>query len=105
MSQPEFDGKTVLLVDDELQLRALVANFLKRRKFTVLEADGGIKAFEIFQSKPLDLIISDIRMPQGDGLELLKKISESGRAKPPIILTSGQTETSNQEAIDAGAAR
>ncbi|MFO8130456.1 MAG: PAS domain S-box protein [Bacteroidales bacterium] len=83
---------SVLLVEDDSMSRILYSKFLKRIVSTVYTAEDGIDGIEIFKSHKPDLIISDIKMPRMDGLEMiqeLKKIDESIK----VILVSGHQET------------
>lgn len=70
----------ILIVDDSPFMRNLVRKFLLNDGFTLLlEASNGKEAFEIAQSQPVDLIISDLNMPKMDGMELLVKIKNSSQ--------------------------
>ena len=94
---------TLLIVDDEKNTRDGLCRFLKRR-YNVLAADGGPVALELLAHNAVDLVLSDIRMPGMDGVELLARI----RAKHPgvavILLTAyGEVETA-VEAMRGGAA-
>ena len=67
-------NKSVLIVEDETRIRFLMRDYLTREKYTVYEAENGLKALEIFKNNTVDLIILDIMMPVMDGLTTLKKI-------------------------------
>ena len=81
-----------LVVDDDPTVRAFVSSVLQRQHFETLEADGGNRAFEIVQSLSgqIDLIISDIRMPDGDGLTFAEAVKKAFPSVP-IILVSGDS--------------
>lgn len=94
---------TLLIVDDEKNTRDGLCRYLKRR-YNVLAADGGPVALELLEHNAVDLVLSDIRMPGMDGVELLARI----RAKYPgvavILLTAyGEVDTA-VEAMRGGAA-
>lgn len=98
-----FSGKRILLVDDEDALRAAVAKILTSFGAIVQEAVDGKMAQNIIAVEELDLVISDIRMPECNGIELLHFVK---RTKPnlPVILTTGFGELKEtKEAHELGA--
>ncbi len=103
-----FDPKTkVLVVDDMMTMRKIVTKALKEIGFTDVEdANGGIAAFEKLSSAspPFGLIISDWNMPEGTGIDLLKRVRGDGRfAKLPFILVTAESEkTQVAEAVKSG---
>ena len=68
--------KTILMVDDEPEMRAVLAVLLAERGFTVLEAADGIEANAIVQNEGPNLIISDWMMPRMNGVRLYKRATE-----------------------------
>lgn len=86
--QGEPSGLTVLVVDDERQIRDLIREILDG-EYTVLEAADGEEAIELLKHRRPDLIISDITMPRLDGLGLLKYLKENEITKhiPFVFLT------------------
>jgi CheY-like chemotaxis protein len=64
----------VLVVDDERDLVDITAELLETQGFVTLRAYSGKEALKMYQESPTDLILSDIRMPNGDGVWLLKEI-------------------------------
>lgn len=82
--------KTILFVEDESDMRMLVAEELATLGYDVTEADNGEEAFACFQKTRPDLIITDIVMPRMHGDELLRKIrsEEQGRDIPFIVVTA-----------------
>jgi CheY-like chemotaxis protein/two-component sensor histidine kinase len=88
--QPETppQGPVILLVEDDESIREFYKQSLEEYKYHVLEAGDGAEAFALFQKHHVDLVLSDIRMPNVDGLELLARIRTSGSTLP-VILCSG----------------
>ena len=89
---------TILLVEDEEGLRALNARGLTSRGYTVLEAGNGIEAIEVLEKseKPVDLVVSDVVMPEMDGPTLAREL----RSRNPglkIIFVSGYAEDAFQK--------
>lgn len=94
----------ILIVEDNDDLRMLIADFL-RSKYNVLEAQNGKIALDILMKEEIDLIISDIMMPEMDGISLLQAVkSNIEYSHIPFILLTAKTETDSKiEAISAGA--
>jgi two-component system response regulator PilR (NtrC family) len=92
-----------LVVDDEPSLREMLRIFLKREGFEVSIADGGEAAVAALRKDDYDVVVSDIKMPDMTGIELLKRIRADGMAMPFILLTAyASTETAIQ-ALKMGA--
>jgi two-component system chemotaxis response regulator CheY len=93
----------ILVADDGEALRASTARSLAVEGFTVVEADNGVKAVELFQTEKPDLVFLDLAMPEKDGLTALKEIlAFKADAKIVVLSTPGQ-ETLILQAIRAGA--
>ena len=82
---------SVLYVEDDATVNAIVTNILKTLKIKIVSVKDGIEGLEEFQKNHYDLIISDINMPNMDGLEMTKLIREIN-PKIPIILVSGNSD-------------
>ncbi|MEA3136616.1 MAG: adenylate cyclase [Thermoplasmata archaeon] len=79
----------VLVVDDEADILAAMAAFLKDALgVEVVAADSGAAGLEVMAQGPVDLIVSDYRMPGMDGLQFLKRASELQPDAPRILLTA-----------------
>lgn len=83
---------TVLLVDDEVNVLSSLERILRNEEYAVLTASSATEALDILQAKSVDLIISDLGMPEMNGLELLKMVKERYPAVARIVLT-GQSDT------------
>ncbi len=94
---------TILVVDDEADLRKALLFDFKRLGYSVLEAGSGREAYGIITSRKIDLVLSDIRMPDGDGVELLRAIQKLERDRPLAILFTGFTDLSLEDPYDLGA--
>ena len=89
---------TVLVVDDEKEMRDLIGSQLEQLSLNYIEAADGSSALEIVQKSDVDLIISDVKMPIMDGLEMLEQLRKKQYHQPVIILTG---EGSKESAIKA----
>lgn len=97
-------NKTVLLVDDDKLVRESLARVLTEKGLTVLEAVNGKEGLEKALAGGIDLVVTDVIMPEVDGLAMLGSLREdvNGKEIPAIILSNDeQTETLNQ-AMQAG---
>jgi CheY-like chemotaxis protein len=78
---------TILVVDDEPGIRTMVQFELSQQGHNILTADSGVRALEILESSHVDLILTDMRMPQMDGLDLVAKVRNTRPAIPIILMT------------------
>ena len=84
------ENKTILIVEDEQDLREALADKLTREAFTVLEAKNGKEGLDKALGEHPDLILLDIVMPEMDGMTVLRKLREDtwGKTVPVILLTN-----------------
>ena len=95
--------KTVLLIDDDESLRRVVEYNLHEEGYRVLTAADGISGLETFHAEAVDLVLTDVRMPEMDGLELLTRVNAMQPDLPVIMLTAHGTINSAVEAMKLGA--
>ncbi len=92
----------ILVVDDESRMRKLVKDFLVRKDFSVIEAEDGEQAVDIFfKEKNITLIILDVMMPKMDGWQVVKTIREYSQV-PIIMLTAKGEERDELQGFDLG---
>jgi len=95
--------KTILLADDDDNLRRVLEFQLSEAGYKILTAADGAEAFEIFTNNDFDCVITDLRMPKLSGLELLEKIKIGNAEIPVVVITAfGEVETA-VSAMKAGA--
>jgi len=97
-----LSGKKILVVDDEEGIREIYREELEYHGAVVVEAAGGNQAYEVFMSDLYDAVVSDVRMPKGDGVELLERIKNSDRSAP-VILISGLSDLTREDTLEKGA--
>jgi DNA-binding NtrC family response regulator len=93
----------ILVVDDDPYFLRVLSRILTGENFQVKTAEGTAAAAQILQQNSFDLVISDLRLPDGDGLSLLQEIRKSGSEIPVVILTAYGEVDSYLEAMNAGA--
>jgi DNA-binding NtrC family response regulator len=93
----------LLIVDDEPSARATLALLLRRRHHHVVEADGVAAAMKRLSEDVFDVIITDLRMPDGDGLDVLRAVKTHTPDSEVILLTAFAGWESAKEAIRLGA--
>jgi PAS domain S-box-containing protein len=95
--------KVILTIDDESYIRQSIKSYLEDFGFTVFEAEHGKKGLEIFDSTHIDLILLDLRMPEMNGLEVLKIIKEKSPETPLIVASGTGNIAAVVEALHIGA--
>ena len=97
------DTKTVLLIDDDESLRRVVEYNLREDGYRVLTAVDGTSGLQAFQAESVDLVLTDVRMPEMDGLDLLTRVKAMQPDLPVLVLTAHGTINSAVEAMKLGA--
>ncbi len=94
--------KKILVVDDERQITRMLRASLQSSGYDVTVASNGLEGFERFEANRPDLIISDLAMPQMNGLELTQAVRRVAQT-PIIVLSVRDTDMMKVKALDAGA--
>ena len=97
-----LEGRRILVVEDDECLRETLVDVLAYAGAEVSSAENGAVAFEMFRNNKYDLIISDVKMPGGDGVELMRNIERCEGAKPVRVICSGYLDESNRSVMDLG---
>lgn len=96
-------SKKVLIVDDETSVRHMLRLVLEGANYRVAEASSGTEALRLLQDEPFDIILSDIRMPELDGLGLLQQIKELGVDSMVIMMSAYGSIDTAVECLKHGA--
>jgi two-component system chemotaxis response regulator CheY len=98
-------SKTVLIVDDAVVIRQLVSMTLKKQGYEVVDSINGKEALEKIKGIKIDVVISDLHMPEMDGIEFIKQLRGMDEYKyvPIVMLTTESQELKIKEGKDAGA--
>ena len=94
---------TILIVDDERSILELLSVILKKEGYAVLVNPGTPSIFEDIEQKEFDLVISDIKMPQVDGMEVLRRVKAEKPTVPVIMITAYASVKQAVEALRLGA--
>lgn len=91
-----MESNVVLVVDDESRMRKLIKDFLKVKGFSILEAEDGEKAIEVFEKNKskISLILLDVMMPKLDGWSVLRQIRQESSV--PIIMLTARGEEQDE---------
>ena len=86
---PTATQKTILVVDDDPQIRKLITAILKREQYGVITAANGNLALEALETHAVDLVITDLIMPEKEGIETIMEIRQKHRTLPIIAISGG----------------
>lgn len=95
-------GYTILIADDEAEIRNLLRLYLENEKYSILEAEDGQQALELLRTKQADLCILDIMMPRMDGFHVLQEIRKESNI-PVIILSARDADSEKILGLNLGA--
>ncbi len=90
----------ILVIDDQLQVRAAISAALKARNFDVVTVKSGRLALGELASSSFDLVIVDLNMPEMDGIELIEALRESRPNSPIIAISGALLSGSGRNALD-----
>lgn len=98
-------GKTFLVVDDSASMRQLVSFTIEDAGYEVIVAENGRDALGKIAGTKIDMVITDLNMPEMDGIELIKQLRGKPDTKfaPIVMLTTESQEAKKQEGKQAGA--
>jgi len=87
----------ILVIDDEQGIRNLLDTLLRRKGYDVVLAESGRQGLELFRRERPDVIVLDLKMPEMDGLTVLRQIQNLDPGKPVIILTGAGTAEAEKQ--------
>ena len=90
---------SVLVIDDDPDIRALVRAILQEEGFEVEEAENGVVGFDLYCNHPSDVVLTDIFMPEGEGMETIRNLCH---ADPDvrIVAMSGAAHSGNMKFLE-----
>ena len=93
---------TVLIVDDEMRMRRVIADYLRIKDYRILEAEDGEQALDVFYREQPDLVLLDVMMPRMDGFEVCRRIRLTHQT-PILMLTAKGEEEDELQGFGLGA--
>lgn len=93
---------TVLIIDDEPDILELMEEEFRYCGYNTLTAMSGNEAVKILQKTPVDIVVSDYKMPNGNGMVVLDYVNKMAN-RPDFFFVSGQADVSIEDALKAGA--
>jgi two-component system NtrC family response regulator len=96
-------GSTIVIIDDEIKIRSLLARIIELEGFTVLQAENAKEGLKIIANQDITVVISDVKLPDANGVELVKKIKDIKPYVEIINLTAYGTIADGVLAIKNGA--
>ena len=98
------DGKTVLIIDDDITIRKLLSHQLKINNFNTLEVESADEGFNCLVNNNIDLVLCDVNLGKMDGFTFCKKVRENENYKliPFIFVTSKSSYEDKTRALEVG---
>ena len=94
---------SILIIDDEESMRRFLTVLLEKEGYRVISSTTGRAALQVLESDPIDAVITDLKMPDMDGIEVLEAIKGRWPQVPVVILTAHASVTSAIQAVNKGA--
>jgi DNA-binding response OmpR family regulator len=99
-----FSSITLLIVDDDSDLREILVSIFEAEGSVTISASGGYEALEKLKSNKVDLVITDMRMPKGSGYDLIREVrGDETYNSLPIIVVTGYSDVRTSEMLEIGA--
>ena len=87
--------RRILIIDDEPQIRLLLKKMLEKEGFNVITASDGKEGMKLFNKEPFDLVITDIIMPEKEGIEIIQELRKNHPNLPIIAISGGGRNSSD----------
>lgn len=102
METVRLNDTTILVIEDNLVCQALIRAFLRGTGANLVMAGTGDEAREALVECRIDLVLTDLRLPDASGIELLKEIKENDPNIPVIVQTAANIDFSEEDCLEAG---
>ena len=94
--------RTILLLEDDLQLSNTIKQFLTHYGYIVIQAFDGVEAQDIFYENQIDIMLLDVKVPQINGLKFLEEVRKNGNKVPAIFVTSLNSVMDVEQGFNVG---
>lgn len=101
--ESRFENVSILVIDDEMMLTEALALDFERRGCEVFQATDIEEAFRIVSAHSIDVVLSDVRLPTGSGIDLLERIKKVNQKRPQVVFLTGFSDLTRDDAIQKGA--
>ncbi|MCP4633247.1 MAG: response regulator [candidate division Zixibacteria bacterium] len=98
-----MNNSVILVIDDDLMIRDLLYDFLLERGYSVIAAADGTSANEAIENRKFDAAIIDVKLPESDGLTIVRNLRAKLPDTPVIVITAYPTDEIKDEALNLGA--
>ncbi|MCF6249510.1 MAG: response regulator, partial [Desulfobacula sp.] len=95
--------KTILIIDDEISILKSLSSFFKDEGYLVLSAEDGDKGLKLFSKNAIDIVLTDLRMPKMDGLDVMEAILKHSPETPMIVVSGAGKKEDIIKALRMGA--
>ena len=96
-------GRTVLIIEDEERLRKTIAAYLEDSGYLIIQAANGREGLELFAERKPDIVLTDLRMPEMNGVEVVTWLRENNPHTPVIVFTGTGDQRAQAAVLDQGA--
>jgi len=103
MSEPAVDAPTVLIAEDDAEIRQALERILRFEGYATSTVNDGAAALEAITEDPPDVVVLDVMMPFVDGLDVCRRLRSRGDRTPVLMLTARHELSDRVEGLDAGA--
>lgn len=103
MPVKNINSKTILVVDNDSAARMIIEKILVHEGHGAVQAISGNEALAFLKSYSIDLVVSDIQMDDGDGVDLLRNMRSQIMNAPPLLFVSAQMDHTETELLQLGA--
>jgi two-component system, OmpR family, copper resistance phosphate regulon response regulator CusR len=93
----------IIIVEDQIALQSSLKRGLQEEGFTVLTASSGREAYSLIKKEPLDAVLLDLMLPDGDGISLLRRLREEDFRQPVLVITAKDSIHDRVHGLDSGA--
>lgn len=93
----------ILIVDDSQELSDIISEIMEAQGYTVKTTTGSLDALKLFETSCYDVVVSDIHMPEMDGLELMEKIKVKKQDQLVVLITGYSVSEARKIALEKGA--
>ncbi|MCJ7553494.1 MAG: response regulator, partial [Ignavibacteriaceae bacterium] len=97
-------SKSILVIDDDLTIRKVIGHHLRRNNYNSIEVENASQAFNVLETKNIDLVLCDVTMDEMDGFEFCKKVreNENHRQLPFVFVTAKSSLQDKSMAMEVG---